>query len=112
MSLDFRNTCPKINDCISDFKLRSEEFVAGLVESFLPYDMLNMYDPKYIEFIRSQAEEISDAANEYFEELRELNSEMRDVANKQISELEDELSEKEEYISELEKQIEDEKNKN
>lgn len=106
MALDFKNTCPEINEYISDFKLRSEEFVTGLVERFLPYDMLNTYDPKYKEFIRYQAKEISDAANEYFEKLRELNSEMRDVADNQIGKLEDELSEREEYISELEKQIE------
>lgn len=103
MALDFKNTCPEIDDVIEDFKYHSERFIISLMEHFIPTDLQDSNHWRFKGFVEDKLKEHSSDILPLFEKLRELNSEMRDVADKQIGDLEDRISEQEEYISELEK---------
>lgn len=108
MALNFKNTCPEIDDCIEDFKYHSERFIISLMEHFIPTDLQDSNHWRFKSFVEDKLKEHSNDILPLFEKLRELNSEMRDVADNQIGNLEDKISEQEEYISELEKQLENE----
>lgn len=87
MSLDFRNTCPEIDDKISDFEYRLENFLDSLIPQFIPTNLLDVNGVEYKSFKQEWMDELKNQVVPLFEDLRKLNSEMRATADKQIEEL-------------------------
>lgn len=105
MSLEFRNTCPEIDDCISDFKYHTENFLKSLIPQFFPSNLLDENHWKYKEFISDNLLDLSSEILPLFEQLRKLNSEMRDSAEKQLNELQETIGELKWQKQELEEKI-------
>lgn len=87
MSLDFRNTCPEIDDKISDFEYHLENFLDSLIPQFIPSSLLNANGVEYKSFKQEWMDDLKNQVIPLFEDLRELNAEMRATADKQIEEL-------------------------
>lgn len=87
MSLDFRNTCPEIDDKISDFECHLENFLDNLIPQFIPTNLLDVNGVEYKSFKQKWMDDLKTQVVPLFEDLRELNAEMRATADKQIEEL-------------------------
>lgn len=106
MSLDFRNTCPEIDDIILDYKYHTEDFLKNLISQFIPTELLDESHWKYKTFIQDSLSDLNFQILPLFENLRKLNSEMRDSAEKQLDELQETIGELECRRQELEEEIE------
>lgn len=104
MSLDFRHTCPEIDDCIETYKADNKELISIFVGQFLPSNLIDTSNWRYKDFISDLTCDFENIVLPLFEKIRSLNSEMRDQADKQIEELEEKISELQEVIVEYEKQ--------
>lgn len=105
MSLDFRNTCPEIDDIILDYKYHTEDFLKNLISQFIPTELLDESHWKYKTFIQDSLSDLNSQILPLFEQLRKLNSEMRNSAEKQLEELQEIIGELELRKQELEGEI-------
>lgn len=77
MSLDYKYTCPEIDENISDFTIECNDFARDMIRTF----------------------------KELAENVRTCNSNLRSQADDQIDELEAELNSLKNYVIELEQRI-------
>lgn len=103
MSLDFKHTCPIIDNKLSEIKDLVYDNIEDIVKDLVP---LFEGTAKY-NFVRERSDIIYDIVSDKIEELRSLNSDMRDQADYQIKELEGTIEENEETISDQVDKIEE-----
>lgn len=99
MALDYKHTCPDIDNKIGDFKINLDWYLTYLLHE-LKIEVNQHLITTYVDNIYRDSEKI-------FEDVRKVNSGMRDEADKQIDEAEEKLREAEEEIKRLESRIDE-----
>ena len=98
MSLDFGQTCPAIDDAISECKETLKIYLGELIEELCPL----LRDETKEEIVNSYKDNIYKELEEAFENTRKTNEQMREAADDQIYDLKDQIEEAQERISEQE----------
>ncbi len=89
MGFDYRNTCPDIDQSISDLKQGIEDILNDRLKEVCP-----LIDETYFKMaLDEDADSIYDLIEGSVEKIRDTNSDMRKVADAQIDELENEILE-------------------
>lgn len=110
MSLDFKNTCPDIDEAIADLLSMTEDNIDEILDECCPI----LQGEQRKEFLKSHLANIKENIQHQFDIVRDLNSDMRGQAEKQLDDiqvevdaLEETVSEKDSAIQELENDISD-----
>jgi len=103
MGLDYRHTCPDINDSIEGFKNEIYSHLDSLLNDSCPLFQGNEKN----EFIETYVDDIYNSFEDNFESVRKTNEDMRREADRQIDNAESELSNANDDIKYLNKEISD-----